>query len=590
MNLKLNKCSWLSCLFFIITAIIFYPFIQTQAEGINFSSAEKKYIQEKKVLRAVSLDGVAPLHFTNRKGEVVGIDKEILDELAKQTGLTIEFYLYPSLDDIKETIINENQMFDLFTGVSGAYPMEGGLLSTPYLKTETILYYNKNVDPSELDQLVYAAISGAKLPEGIQFQNARYYESREESLNAVEKGEADYGYGNTYSVSFYTLQNEYTNIVTVPKAIEERSYVMGIANQDRMLLSIVNKVLATITDRKIEAMILNISSKVERKVTFPVILQNYHQEITLLVLGLTTILCYFVWMIYRSKVHLETENKKYTVISELSNEHFFQYRVRDEQIEISANFQEVMNTKNLVKLERLLKEILLNEINGQQEKVPITINFDTEDEEQRYYRVISAFIREDADRIVSIVGKLSDITREEHEKEELRYLAQVDGLTGVYNAKTARMLIEQQMKKNPANQLSAFLLIDSDRFKLINDTHGHLEGDSVLRIIGKEIQKITSENAIFGRIGGDEFCAYLPKISNKTQILEKVQRLIDQVENKIYQECGIYSTISIGIAIIEHFESYEVHFAEADKAMYDAKARGGGRWVAHQANDGNYSE
>lgn len=48
MNLKLNKCSWLSCLFFIITAIIFYPFIQTQAEGINFSSAEKKYIQEKK--------------------------------------------------------------------------------------------------------------------------------------------------------------------------------------------------------------------------------------------------------------------------------------------------------------------------------------------------------------------------------------------------------------------------------------------------------------------------------------------------------------------------------------------------------------
>lgn len=100
-------------------------------------------------------------------------------------------------------------------------------------------------------------------------ENMLYFETREEALTAVDGGGmADYGYGNAYSVAFYQLQNDYNNLVTVPRGgKEEREYCIGYLNADALLVSIIDKAVAHVDERRLQAMILEVASGVERKIT-----------------------------------------------------------------------------------------------------------------------------------------------------------------------------------------------------------------------------------------------------------------------------------------------------------------------------------
>ena len=77
-----------------------------------------------------------------------------------------------------------------------------------------------------MEDKIYAAIKGCP-SRRIKPEKAIYFNTREEGLNAVEKGQADYGYGNAYSVAYYTLLNNYKNIVTVPQEKETRNIVLA---------------------------------------------------------------------------------------------------------------------------------------------------------------------------------------------------------------------------------------------------------------------------------------------------------------------------------------------------------------------------
>ena len=79
--------------------------------------------------------------------------------------------------------------------------------SKPFLKTKTILYHNSSVNPNNLENKIYAAIKCIPLPQEIRKENVVYYNTREESINAVECGKAHYDYGNEFSVAYYILQN-----------------------------------------------------------------------------------------------------------------------------------------------------------------------------------------------------------------------------------------------------------------------------------------------------------------------------------------------------------------------------------------------
>ena len=160
--------------------ILISNIVSVEAE-VSLTLEEKAYIEKSSVIKAVSVDGIAPLQFADANGEVQGISKRVLDRIAEMTGLMFEYKLY---DSVEEALKSD---FDIIFGFPHHYTPDSIVLSKPFLKSETILYINKSMDSNHLDDKIYAAVSGSDLPEGIKEENTLFFNTREESLNAVEK-------------------------------------------------------------------------------------------------------------------------------------------------------------------------------------------------------------------------------------------------------------------------------------------------------------------------------------------------------------------------------------------------------------------
>ena len=216
--------------------------------------------------------------------------------------------------------------------------------------------------------------------------------------------------------------------------------------------------------------------------------------------------------------------------------------------------------------------------------------------EDREYRIITAdgqvrwlsdkcFINRQAEpgQPVIIVGIAEDITDKKQMESELHRLATTDVLTQSSNRRhffdCAHLEFEQARKKGTP---LAFLLLDIDDFKLINDTYGHPEGDNVLQRIAECGQAALRRGDVFGRIGGEEFAAVFPGCAPDMamQVAERLQREIQRLSfSHDDQTFGI--TVSQGLTSLTAEDlNLDSLFARADAAMYEAKRQGKNRIIS----------
>lgn len=151
--------------------------------------------------------------------------------------------------------------------------------------------------------------------------------------------------------------------------------------------------------------------------------------------------------------------------------------------------------------------------------------------------------------------------------------ARQDALTGIYNQKGTEALIIDLLTKQAENR-AAFLFVDVDNFKMVNDTLGHQEGDALLRFLADSIRNLAAGHAgIAGRIGGDEFLLFLPDISSLTQIkncAEHVCHTFDAMTKETVKAIPI--SCSVGISIYpEDGSDYKTLLRKADQALYTSK-------------------
>ncbi|MEG0914073.1 MAG: diguanylate cyclase, partial [Oscillospiraceae bacterium] len=151
--------------------------------------------------------------------------------------------------------------------------------------------------------------------------------------------------------------------------------------------------------------------------------------------------------------------------------------------------------------------------------------------------------------------------------------SQRDSLTGVYNRATfVDLTVDALIRCREEGLVSAFMIVDIDDFKVINDTHGHAIGDEVLSILGSRLRSLFRKNDIIGRLGGDEFVVFLPHIPSEELALSKgmaVCKAMASWREKISMTC------SAGIAISPQFgDTFETLYANADLALYRAKMLG----------------
>lgn len=162
--------------------------------------------------------------------------------------------------------------------------------------------------------------------------------------------------------------------------------------------------------------------------------------------------------------------------------------------------------------------------------------------------------------------------------EALATLATTDPLTGLKNRRAFDEEIESSVGLSARFGLPlAMLLIDVDRFKRINDSLGHIEGDAVLRAIGEALAAGLRRVDVIARYGGEEFAVLLPGARSSGAIIaaEDARRRVERFPWSRYQV-----TVSVGVAVLEAGDDARTLVAKADAALYAAKAGGRNRVMA----------
>jgi len=170
--------------------------------------------------------------------------------------------------------------------------------------------------------------------------------------------------------------------------------------------------------------------------------------------------------------------------------------------------------------------------------------------------------------------------------EQLERMASVDELTELYNRRFFDDFIKREFERcSRYGRPMSCILIDIDHFKQVNDNHGHLQGDSILREVGALLASSTRRSDVAVRYGGEEFVIVLPETSLYSARIaaEKLRRAVDQFEFTHERGKPMHITISLGIACFnggQTKESPEDLLARADAKLYESKAGGRNR-ISH---------
>jgi two-component system, cell cycle response regulator len=171
---------------------------------------------------------------------------------------------------------------------------------------------------------------------------------------------------------------------------------------------------------------------------------------------------------------------------------------------------------------------------------------------------------------------------------EIYQLTVMDGLTRIHNRRSLDEFVDREMarSKRHANPLCV-ALVDIDHFKKINDEHGHVVGDDVLRELAARIAPQIRQEHLFARYGGEEFALVMPElVAGKAWIFcERLRRSISEEPFAIRGQ-RIPVTASFGISEFDASLDRSAFFARADEALYEAKMAGRDRVVAREAATG----
>lgn len=200
------------------------------------------------------------------------------------------------------------------------------------------------------------------------------------------------------------------------------------------------------------------------------------------------------------------------------------------------------------------------------------------DDSLRWVRDELMFFRDHSNNHPCVMMIVRDVQQQKEEEQARIRRAERDELTGVLSRSATMRLIREVLEKGQKETCHALFMIDTDRFKEVNDTFGHQEGDRVLAEMAAVIRGCFRDSDLVGRIGGDEFFVLMKLLPNRKAAEEKAE-LLRQRLNGLYAGNGAMRLSgSIGVAFSDRDgDSLESLYKAADEAMYRAKQQGRNR-------------
>ena len=205
--------------------------------------------------------------------------------------------------------------------------------------------------------------------------------------------------------------------------------------------------------------------------------------------------------------------------------------------------------------------------------------------QQRWWELSGTSKLTDSGAFDGFRGVGSDVTEQRESSEKIAHMARFDTLTGLPNRMMATEALGEAMRyADQWRTRCAFLMIDLDRFKAINDTLGHLVGDQLLARVSDRLRSLVTDNELCGRLGGDEFAVVIRDASDHNRV-QRVANAVIELLSRPYEvdHHTLYIGASVGSAIgPRDGTTVETLMRNADLALYRSKEEGGGQHFGYE--------
>lgn len=296
--------------------------------------------------------------------------------------------------------------------------------------------------------------------------------------------------------------------------------------------------------------------------------------------------------------------ERHKILMEQTNDIIFEWRADTRELALSSNWARVFETLpdgvlpvqydlsfitdalhvHPMDAQRFL-EAIQPPSDGSMRLPDLDIRLRTRGGAYRWFQLRVSLQRDEQGRVLRYIGLLRDIDAEKSRAVRLAIKAERDELTGLYNRRTAREMIDGRLRQAPSD-MHVLMILDLDNFKSFNDTRGHLYGDAVLAAFSDRLGRLFRSTDIVCRYGGDEFIVFLSGVRDAAQAMACAQTVLlaargvtDELKDGVF-------TCSIGIALYPYdAASFEQLFLAADAALYRAKEKGKNNAVLYSEAD-----
>lgn len=168
---------------------------------------------------------------------------------------------------------------------------------------------------------------------------------------------------------------------------------------------------------------------------------------------------------------------------------------------------------------------------------------------------------------------------------EMKFKSDHDLMTGLYNKTFMTQKVKSILEDEDKNHFGAFIMLDLDNFKSINDTYGHPCGDKLLIQVADILTSSFSKQDLISRFGGDEFCIYCPENNSLEQICFMINNVYKKLKDITFPDEKISEiTCSVGISIPQQPINFEELYKQADTVLYRSKHQGKNQYMIYQYN------
>lgn len=553
-------------------------------EKLFLTGKEKNYIENAGKIKVGVLKNQPPYQYLGEDGQEKGMALDFLAYVSEHTGLSFELVYYDTPEQAYEAA--QNQEVSLVACMPYEYALarsKGVSMSRAYLSSQYLLVTREDGGTEQGVAGRRLALTNAATYQGKLLGEPVSYDTAEQCISAVAKGEADYTYMDAYTAQYYVNMPEYQNLKMIPQSYEPRKICFGVAKAgDPQLLSILNKCINTISEEDSQAII---NSNTLQKQPFSLgnfLRANPLETVVFLVaFFLLVIVLLLLFLRHRAKAgkRLALELEKHFRIYALVSEYFFEYDFQDGRLMVTLpreggkpeivelDFSKPLPGRKDWGRDGEFLDLIRSGRDGVWEMEAEFIDGKT-----HWVRIALETVR-DGGRPVYALGKINIIDGEKREKDTLQEKAQLDSLTHIYNAEACRLLVTERLARKAENEGSALLLLDVDHFKEVNDTYGHLRGDQSLEAVARLLQANAGEGDIVGRPGGDEFIVYLAHVED-TEMLEKRCGQLCEGLRSLLVAGKIKLTASVGAVFCTGSLEYSALYELADQALYQTKRAG----------------